>query len=164
MAWCRGWLLAGVAMAALASPMSMRHVRADEGDGFAALAVLMGVGVEAVEAKVRLQDKAFIDQCTNAKIDRWRAKDISVRSLYDAKTLEDECVGEAVAMEVARIRAAADAEAAAAATRVAASEAISDRLAASHVGRPAVIGRVGRVLHGHSRVEYLANGSVQINW
>jgi hypothetical protein len=164
---CRRILLAGVAVAVLGSPMSVGVVRAgDTDDGFAALAVLMGVGVEAVAAKVRTQDKAFIDQCTDAAIEKWRARDISVGSLHEGQKLEDECVLEAVAMEVARMRAEADAESAATAARIAEAEAISDRVAASHRQVVAASGPVAvkGSLKGRRRVEYLANGSVQINW
>jgi hypothetical protein len=117
---CRRMILAGVAMAMLVSPMCVGMSKADVDDGFGALAVLMGVGLEQVEAKVRIQDKAFIDQCTDAAIERWRARDIRVSSLWDAKKLEDECVADADAKE-AKDKAQMKEE-----------EAISDRLAASH--------------------------------
>jgi hypothetical protein len=129
---CRRMILAGVAMAMLVSPMCVGMSKADVDDGFGALAVLMGVGLEQVEAKVRIQDKAFIDQCTDAAIERWRARDIRVSSLWDAKKLEDECVAEAVAREVGAMKADADAKEAKDKAQMKEEEAISDRLAASH--------------------------------
>jgi hypothetical protein len=72
---CKGWLLASVALAALASPMSIGVARAGDADqGFAELAVLMGVGVEVAVEHVRIQDKAFIDQCTDAASEKWRKR------------------------------------------------------------------------------------------
>jgi hypothetical protein len=175
MARYRRMMLASVAMAALASPMSVGGVRADDSDGFAALAVLMGVATEAVAATIRTQDKAFIDTCTDAKIDRWRAKDVRVSSLWDAKRLEDECVLEAVQNEIGRIKAEEESKAAANAAKWKEEEAISDRLLAARRAKEAasagmqVVAASGPVavkgsLKGRRRVEYLANGSMQINW
>lgn len=177
---CRGWLLAGVAMAALASPMSIGAVRAgDPDDGFAALAALMGVAAAAAVEKVRIDDKAFIDQCTEDAIAKWRGRDVSVNTLFEGQRLEDECVGEAVAMEVGRLReeeAAREAREKAAADEAAAkdkaawaeAEAISDRLKAARDAKQVVAasGPVARAgsLKGRRRVEYLANGSMRINW
>jgi hypothetical protein len=166
---CKGLLIGAACWAVLAlCPVGARADDTGNSDGFAALAVLMGVGVEVAVEHVKIQDKAFIDQCTDAKIDRWRAKDVRVSSLWDAKKLEDECVLDAVAMEAGRIKAEADAEAKAAVARVAEAEAISDRLKAARDAKQ-VVAASGPVavkgsLKGRRRVEYLANGSVQVNW
>jgi hypothetical protein len=102
------YLLAGVACLPMLSPSV---VRAGEDDGVAALAVLMGVAAEAVAAKVRIEDKAFIDQCTDAAIEKWRKRNVSVNMLFEGQRLEDQCVAEAVAMEIGRVKAKADADA-----------------------------------------------------
>jgi hypothetical protein len=146
-------LLAGVACLPMLSPSV---VKAGDGDGIAGLAVLMGVAAEVAVERVKIEDKAFIETCTDAKIDRWRAKEVRVSSLYDAKQLEDECVAEAVAMEVATMKAEAAGREAKDKAAWAEQEAISDRLAASHQK----VGVKGR----RPKVEYLANGSMQINY